>query len=52
MKKKKKVYLFILRKEGREGQRERERERIPTRLCTASSEPDVGLKRMNRETVT
>ena len=32
-----------------EEQRERERERIPSRLCTVSLEPDVGLEPTNRE---
>ena len=32
-----------------EGQRERERERIPGRLCTASAEPDMGLELKNDE---
>ena len=35
-----------------EGQRERERERIPSRLCTVSTEPDTGLKLMNHEITT
>ena len=35
-----KVYLLILR------ERERRRERIPSRLCTVSVEPDVGLEIM------
>ena len=35
------------------GQRERgKRERIPSRLHTASTEPDAGLELMNREIVT
>ena len=33
----------------REGARERERERIPSRLHTASAEPDVGLDPTNGE---
>ena len=39
---------------GGEGQRkgERERERIPSRLCTVSTEPDLGLELMNREIMT
>ena len=49
---------------SREGQRERERkrereregregrERIPSRLCVVSMEPDTGLNLMNREVVT
>ena len=31
---------------------ERGRERIPSRLCPVSTEPDVGLKLMNREIMT
>ena len=33
-------------------EREGERESIPSRLHTASTEPDVGLKPMNREIMT
>ena len=38
----------------REGERERERlrERIPSRLHAVSTEPDVGLKPLNREIMT
>ena len=36
----------------RERKRERERKRIPSRLCTASSEPNAGLKLMNCEIMT
>ena len=45
------VYLFILRERVRENGTgaERGRERIPSRLCTVSTEPDVGLELMNRE---
>ena len=32
-----------------EGQRERKRERIPSRPCAVSTEPDVGLDPMNLE---
>ena len=49
----KNVYLIILRERERkwereharaeEGQRERRRERIPSRVCTVSPGPDVGL---------
>ena len=36
--------------ESEQGQgRERGRQRIPSRLCTASVEPDVGLELMNYE---
>ena len=30
-----------------EGQREREREKIPSRLCTLTAQPDAGLELMN-----
>ena len=33
-------------------ERERERERIPSRLCTVGEEPDVGLKLTEREITT
>ena len=42
--------LFIF--EVGEGQREREREGIPSRLRTAGAEPDVGLDPTNREITT
>ena len=32
--------------------KERGRERIPSRICTVSTEPDVGLKPMNCEIMT
>ena len=35
-----------------EGQRERGRERIPSRLHTTSTEPDVGLEPTNHEIMT
>ena len=35
-----------------EGQRERERERISSTLCTVSTEPDTGLKLTNCEIMT
>ena len=50
------IYLFWERervskhKQGRG--RDRGRERIPSRLCTVSTEPDVGLKPMNCEIMT
>ena len=49
--------LFILggRRESmcvQEGQRVRERERVPSRLCTVSTEPYAGLGPMNREIMT
>ena len=43
------VYLFILRERGRRGgQRERERQRIPSRLCAVSAEPNAGLSPTKR----
>ena len=36
----------------REGQRERGRERIPSRLSAVSAEPDAGLELTDREIVT
>ena len=33
-------------------QGEEERERIPSRLCAVSTEPDAGLEAMNREIMT
>ena len=54
-----KVYLFIEREKERERERmswggaEREaREKIPSRLCTVSTEPDVGLKLIDHEIMT
>ena len=47
--------LFIYFERAREStsmggaERERERERIPSRLCTVSIELDVGLEPMNHE---
>ena len=52
------IYLFILRERERERAhepgrgRERGRERIPSRLHTASSEPDVELELTNHEIMT
>ena len=53
------VCLFILRERAREcacvsreGQRERERDRIPSRLCAVIAEPDMGLDPMNHEIMT
>ena len=39
------------RNRGR-AERERGRERIPSRLCTVSVEPDVGLEFTNHEIMT
>ena len=55
----KNVYLFIFQRE-REREREREergrerrrRERIPSRFCTVSTEPNAGLKPTKREIMT
>ena len=48
-----KVYLFILREtetvQVGEGQREMERERIPNRLRTASTEPNAGLETVKQQ---
>ena len=55
---KKNVYLFILRDRDRDrenasgGRAEREGERIPSRLCAVSGEPDVGHYPMNPEIMT
>ena len=49
------VYLFIFEREKVHTSwrgAEREGERIPSRLCTVSMEPDEGLKLTNRETTT
>ena len=47
------IYLFLRERASREGaERERERERIPNRLCTVSAEPDAGLKPMKWEIMT
>ena len=35
-----------------EGQRERERKRIPSKLSVVSAQPDVGLELTNREIMT
>ena len=40
------------RAQAEEGQRERERERIPSRLHTVSVEPNMRLKPMNCEVMT
>ena len=47
----KNIYLFILRERERERQREREIEN-PSRLCTVSTGPNVGLELTNCEIVT
>ena len=38
--------------QAREGQRERERERVPSRLHVVSTEPDIGLDLTNQEIMT
>ena len=48
--KKFKFILSILRERVYGGGEERER--IPSRLCAVSAEPNVGLKPMNREVMT
>ena len=53
------MYLFILRERERENVcaqnqgrgRERGKERLPSRLCTVSAEPDAGLELTNHEIV-
>ena len=45
------IYLFLRERAG-EGQREREIERIPSRLHAVSTEPNAGLKPMNHEIMT
>ena len=50
--------LFFEREREREREREmqiergKEKERIPGRLCTVSTEPDVGFNLLNREIMT
>ena len=44
----KNVYFVRVCKTEKEG----ERERIPSRLCTVSAEPDVGLNPTNQEIMT
>ena len=41
-----------MRKQGRGREREGGRERIPSRPCAVSAEPDVGLEFMNCEIMT
>ena len=47
------ILLFILRKgeheQGRGRETEREGERIPSRLCAVSTEPNAGLDPTNHE---
>ena len=44
------IYLFIYLEHTNKG--EAERERIPSRLCTVSTEPDAGLNPTNCEIMT
>ena len=47
------MYLLILREENVQGRgREKKRERIPSKLCAVSTEPDAGLDLTNHETMT
>ena len=50
------VYLFTLRQRERKragkGLREREGERVPSKLHAVGEEPDVGLKLTNHEIMT
>ena len=46
------IYLFILRERETETETERDAERIPSRLCTGSTEPDTGLHLGNCEIMT
>ena len=49
-----KFLLFILRmsKHEQRGDGKKKRERIPSRLCAFSAEPDMGLDLMNHEIMT
>ena len=47
------LYIFLReRKRASKGQREGERERIPSRFRTTRAEPDTGLDPVNREVMT
>ena len=46
------MFIYFEGERSGEGQRERGSERIPSRLCAISREPDVGLELTNREFVT
>ena len=49
------IYLFLRDRERERthiGRRGAERERIPSRLCTVSTEPETGLKLTNGEIMT
>ena len=46
------AYVFLRERESTKSRgSDRERDRIPSRLWTVSSEPDEGLERTNREIV-
>ena len=49
------IYLFLRERERERDRgrgREKGRERIPSRLCADSAEPNVGLSLMNHEIMT
>ena len=47
------IYLFLREGEHKQGrERKRKRERIPSRLCTVSTEPNMGLELTNHEIMT
>ena len=46
------IYLLWERQRGREGQRDREGARIPSRLCNVNAEPHMETQLRNREIVT
>ena len=46
------IYLYFEKENVQEGHRGRERERISSRLCTVSAEPDVGKDITNCEIMT
>ena len=46
------LYMCVCMYLKGEGQREREKVRIPSRLCAVSTDPDAGLDLMNHEIMT
>ena len=47
------IFIYFEREiESKGGGAEREGDRIPSRLCAVSSEPDAGLEPMNHEIMT
>ena len=46
------INLIFLTSILRVGERQRERERIPSRLCTVSTDADVGFDLTSHETIT